>query len=115
MAGSMPLRWGDDVLESGEGAGSGVDRGAKPWFKAEHKRDSSILPSDVRRSSCKPTDHPARYVGIAYAMDARIFDEEALMVRHSGGHAVCDFKDDSRVGGANGALPRLSSAICSKR
>lgn len=92
-----------------------MESGAKPWFKAEAKRDSRILPSDVRRSSCKPTDHPARYVGIAYAMEARISDEEDLMVRHNGGHAVWDFKDESRVGGANIVLPKLSSVVESKR
>lgn len=110
-AGMMPLT-GDDPglgLERDE-AGEEIDSGVNPWLEADARRDSRILPSFVRRSSCNPTDHPARYVGIAYAMDAKILLGENLIASDKGGHAVCDFREEIRRGGPAVELSQLSVA-----
>lgn len=95
-------------------AGEEIDSGVNPWLEADARRDSRILPSFVRRSSCNPTDHPARYVGIAYAIDAKILFGENLIASDNGGHAVCDFREDIRRGGPTVGLSQLSVASSEK-
>jgi hypothetical protein len=66
---------------------------------AEEILDSSKLPASEILTSCTPTVHPERYVGIAYAMETTTDPEISLKEVVRGGQTVCDLSECNNRGG----------------